>query len=85
MKIHEEAKRVQEMLAGLTTRFDKFQDQFNMVGKHLDNAKSQFQRAMRDVERLDATLQGAKIGRFEEMQPRWPRSDLSSSILTRCI
>ncbi len=69
MKIHEEAKRVQALLAQLCTRFDKFQDHFAMVGKHLDNAKSQFERAMRDVERFDATLQGAKIGRLEEMQP----------------
>jgi DNA recombination protein RmuC len=69
MKIQEEAKRVQEMLAQLSTRFDKFQDHFNMVGKHLDNAKSQFERAMRDVERFDATLQGVKIGRLEETQP----------------
>ena len=69
MKIHEEAKRVQEILAQLGTRFDKFQDHFNMVGKHLDNAKSQFERAMRDVERFDATLQGVKIGRLEETQP----------------
>ena len=69
MKIHEEARRVQEILAQLGTRFDKFQDHFNMVGKHLDNAKSQFERAMRDVERFDATLQGVKIGRLEETQP----------------
>jgi len=69
MKIQEEAKRVQEILAQLGTRFDKFQDHFNMVGKHLDNAKSQFERAMRDVERFDATLQGVKIGRLEETQP----------------
>lgn len=69
MKIQEEAKRVQEMLAQLSTRFDKFQDHFTMVGKHLDNAKNQFERAMRDVERFDATLQGAKIGRLEEVQP----------------
>jgi DNA recombination protein RmuC len=71
MKIQEEAKRVQEMLASLSTRFDKFQDHFNMVGKHLDNAKSQFERAMRDVERFDATLQGVKIGRLEEIQPQF--------------
>ena len=69
MKIQEEAKRVQEILAQLGTRFDKFQDHFNMVGKHLDNAKSQFERALRDVERFDATLQGVKIGRLEETQP----------------
>jgi DNA recombination protein RmuC len=71
MRIQEEAKRVQEMLAQLSTRFDKFQDHFNMVGKHLDNAKSQFERAMRDVERFDATLQGVKIGRLEETQPQF--------------
>jgi len=71
MKIQEEAKRVQEMLAQLTTRFDKFQDHFSMVGKHLDNAKSQFERAMRDVERFDATLQGVKIGRIEETQQQF--------------
>jgi DNA recombination protein RmuC len=69
MKIHEEARRVQEILAQLGTRFDKFQDHFNMVGKHLDNAKSQFERALRDVERFDATLQSVKIGRLEETQP----------------
>ena len=69
MRIQEEAKRVQEILAQLGTRFDKFQDHFNMVGKHLENAKNQFERAMRDVERFDATLQGVKIGRLEETQP----------------
>jgi DNA recombination protein RmuC len=69
MKIQEEARRVQEILAQLGTRFDKFQDHFNMVGKHLDNAKSQFERALRDVERFDATLQSVKIGRLEETQP----------------
>jgi DNA recombination protein RmuC len=71
MRIQEEAKRVQQMLAQLSTRFDKFQDHFNMVGKHLDNAKSQFERAMRDVERFDATLQGVKVGRLEETQPQF--------------
>jgi DNA recombination protein RmuC len=69
MKIHEEARRVQEILATLGTRFEKFQEHFNMLGKHLDNAKSQFERAMRDVERFDATLQDVKIGRLEEPHP----------------
>jgi DNA recombination protein RmuC len=68
LKIQEEAKRVQEILADLTTRFGKFQEHFDMVGRHLDNAKSQFERASRDVQRFDATLQGVKIGRLEEMQ-----------------
>jgi DNA recombination protein RmuC len=69
MKIQDEARRVQEILADLGTRFGKFQDHFNMIGKHLENAKNQFDRALRDVERFDATLQGVKIGRLEEIQP----------------
>jgi len=68
MRIQEEARRVQEILAELGTRFGKFQDHFNMVGKHLDNAKSQFDRALRDVERFGSTLEGMKIGRLEEIQ-----------------
>ena len=69
MKIQDEARRVQEILADLGTRFGKFQDHFNMLGKHLENAKSQFDRALRDVERFEATLEGVKIGRLEEVQP----------------
>ena len=37
-------------------------------GKHLENAKTQFDRALRDVQRIDATLDGVKIGRLEEIQ-----------------
>ena len=69
MKIQDEARRVQEILADLGTRFGKFQDHFNMLGKHLENAKTQFDRALRDVERFEATLEGVKIGRLEEVQP----------------
>ena len=57
------------MLASSATRFNKFPDHFEMVGKHIDNAKGPLQRAMRDVERHDATLPGTKIGRLEETQP----------------
>jgi DNA recombination protein RmuC len=68
MKIQDEARRVQEILADLGTRFGKFQDHFNMIGKHLENAKMQFDRALHDVERFEATLEGVKIGRLEEVQ-----------------
>ncbi len=68
MKIQDEARRVQEILADLGTRFGKFQDHFNMIGKHIENAKTQFDRALRDVQRFEATLDGVKIGRLEEIQ-----------------
>jgi DNA recombination protein RmuC len=68
MKIQDEARRVQEIIADLGTRFGRFQDHFNMIGKHLENAKTQFDRALRDVQRLEATLDGVKVGRLEEVQ-----------------
>jgi DNA recombination protein RmuC len=68
MKIQDEARRVQEILADLGTRFGKFQDHFNMIGKHIENAKTQFDRALRDVQRFEATLDGVRIGRLEEVQ-----------------
>ena len=68
MRIQDEARRVQEILADLGTRFGRFQDHFNMVGKHLENAKTRFDRALRDVQRFEATLDGVKVGRLEEVQ-----------------
>jgi DNA recombination protein RmuC len=68
MRIQDEARRVQEILADLGTRFGRFQDHFNTVGKHLDNAKMQFDKALRDVQRFEATLEGVKVGRLEEIQ-----------------
>jgi DNA recombination protein RmuC len=78
MKIQDEARRVQALLADLGTRFGKFQDHFNMIGKHLENAKNQFDRALRDVERFEATLDGIKVGRLEEIQQ--PLIDTADSL-----
>lgn len=69
LKIQEEAKQVQKILAELGTRFEKFQEHFNMIGRHLDNAKNQFDRAARDVERFESKLEDVKIGRLEDSQP----------------
>ena len=66
VKIQEEARQVQRILADLGTRFGKFQEHFEMIGKHLDNAKMQFDRAARDVERFESKLEDVKIGRLEE-------------------
>lgn len=68
LKIQQEARRVEQMLGELGSRFERFQDHFVKIGKHLDNAKSQFDGALRDVERFDVTLQGLKIGRLEPVQ-----------------
>ena len=66
LKIHQEARRVEQMLGDLRTRFELFQEHFMKIGRHLDNAQAQFAGALRDVERFQTVLQGFKIGRLED-------------------
>jgi DNA recombination protein RmuC len=68
MKIQQEARRVEQMLGDLRGRFERFHEHFLKVGRHLDNAQTQFQGAVRDVERFRATLQGFKVGQLEEIR-----------------
>lgn len=65
LKIQQEARRVDQMLGELRIRFEQFRDHFSKVGRHIENAQSQFTGAARDVERVQATLEGLKVGRLE--------------------
>jgi DNA recombination protein RmuC len=68
LKIHQEARRVEQLLADLRERFDRFYDHFQKVGRHLDNAQTQYQGALRDVDRFQAQLQGLRVGRLDELE-----------------
>ena len=68
LKIHQEARRVEQMLGDLRSRFERFHEHFLKVGRHLDNAQTQFQDAVRDVERFRATLEGFRIGHLDEAE-----------------
>lgn len=63
--IQREARQVERLLDELRARFDRFYDHFQKVGKHLENAHSQFEAAMRDVERFQGVLNDLKVGRVE--------------------
>lgn len=65
LKIHQEARRVEQMLAELRDRFDRFYEHFQKIGRHLDNAQTQYQGALRDVDRFQNTLQGLRVGRLD--------------------
>ena len=56
------------MLGDLRSRFERFHEHFLKVGRHLDNAQTQFQDAVRDVERFRATLEGFRIGHLDEAE-----------------
>jgi len=75
LKIHQEARRVDEMLADLRMRFERFYEHFQKVGRHLDNAQTQYQGALRDVDRFQAALQGLKIGRIDDPDAGADRPD----------
>jgi len=53
MKIEQEARRIEQALLSLKKDFDTFKDRFRLIGRHLDNARSQFSSADADIQRLD--------------------------------
>jgi DNA recombination protein RmuC len=67
LKIHQEARRVEQMLAELRERFDRFYDHFQKVGRHLENAQTQYQGALRDVDRFQTALEGLRVGRLDQL------------------
>lgn len=66
MKIEDEARRVERILGELKRSFDAFKGHFEKVGKHLDNARTQFDVASKDVNRFDQTIGGLRLGDLDE-------------------
>lgn len=62
LKIEQEAKRIEEILLGLKVNFDRFKDHFRKIGKHIDNARTQFADAEKDVDKFDDTIGQLKLG-----------------------
>jgi DNA recombination protein RmuC len=67
LKIQQEARRVEQILGDLRSRFERFREHFVKVGKNLELAHAQFDAAIRDVERFQVTLDGLRLGRLEEV------------------
>jgi DNA recombination protein RmuC len=66
LKIHQEARRVEQLLSDLRTRFERFRDHFGKLGRHLEAAQTQFGAAGRHADRFQATLDGLRIGRMDD-------------------
>ena len=54
LRIEERSHEILQQLARLRGDFDRFRDDFRLVGRHLDNAVSSFAGADRRLERLDS-------------------------------
>jgi DNA recombination protein RmuC len=53
LRIEERSQEILQQLARLRGEFDRFRDDFRLVGKHMNNASSSFANADRRLERLE--------------------------------
>jgi DNA recombination protein RmuC len=62
LRIEERAQEIMAELSRLRGDFERFQDDFRVVGKHLSNAGNSFASAERRLERLDARFERLTTG-----------------------
>jgi DNA recombination protein RmuC len=58
LRIEERSQEILQQLSRLRGEFDRFRDDFRLVGKHLNNASSSFAGADRRLERLETRFAG---------------------------
>ena len=58
LRIEERAQEIMAELSRLRGDFDRFREEFRVVGRHLSNASNSFANAERRLERFDAQLVG---------------------------
>jgi DNA recombination protein RmuC len=68
MQIEQRAHEVMAYVAQLQGDFDRFRDDFQVVGKHIGNAQSKFNEAEKRLDRFDTKLERA-VETEAEIQP----------------
>src|SRR5262249_60190438 len=58
LQIEQDAREIQGRLARLRGDVDKFRDAFDVVGKHLTNARNKYDEATAAIDRVEAKLEG---------------------------
>jgi DNA recombination protein RmuC len=69
LRLEANARRVLDALAGLHGELSRFKDDFDVLGKHLANARARWDEAARRLDRFDARLADAS-DRAEELDAR---------------
>jgi DNA recombination protein RmuC len=59
MQIEQRAEEVMEYCAALQTDFDRFKDEFDLVGKHLSNAQGKYAAAEKRLTKFETRLEQA--------------------------
>ena len=58
LSIEKDAREIQSRLTRLRGDVDKFRDAFDVVGKHLTNARNKYDEAAAGLDRVEAKLEG---------------------------
>jgi DNA recombination protein RmuC len=59
LQIEQTAQDVMKQIAGLETDFERFRDDFEVVGKHISNAQSKYAEAEKRLDRFETKLERA--------------------------
>ena len=69
LQIEKDAREIQGRLARLRGDVDKFRDVFDILGRHLGNARNKFEDAASALDRLEAKLEGIEAARDQPPLP----------------
>ena len=69
LQIEQGAREIQSRLARLRGDVDKFRDAFDVIGKHLTNARNKYDEAGAALDRVEAKLEGIEMARDQPALP----------------
>ena len=69
LQIEKDAREIQSRLARLRGDVDKFRDPFDVIGKHLTNARNKYDEAATALGRVEAKLEGIEAARDQPALP----------------
>jgi DNA recombination protein RmuC len=69
LQIEQDAREIQGRLARLRGDLDKFRDAFDVIGKHLTNARNKYDDATAALDRVEAKLEGIEAARDQPPLP----------------
>ena len=69
LSIEKDAREIQSRLTRLRGDVDKFRDAFDVVGKHLTNARNKYDEAAAGLDRVEAKLEGIESTRDQPGLP----------------
>jgi len=69
LQIEKDAREIQARLARLRGDVDKFRDAFDVVGKHLTNARNKYDESAAALDRVEAKLEGIEGMRDQPVLP----------------